>query len=72
MRVSSVALFGSLSAATIAQDVIEPADFNVTQALLENGVDPSDLPDVTALTKRSLFSGCSLAVSCAFSSLPRP
>lgn len=42
--------------------VIEPADFNVTEALLEQGVDVSQLPGLSDLTKRSEL-GCSIAVS---------
>jgi hypothetical protein len=41
----------------------EPADFNVTEALLDNGVNVSALPDLSGLAERSALSACSLAVS---------
>jgi hypothetical protein len=54
-------------AATLAQDVFEPSDFNVTEALIANGVNVSAIPELAALTeKRSLSSPCSIAVSHMF------
>ena len=44
-----------------AQD-IEPADFNVTQALIDQGVDISKLP-LADLQARSTESACAAAVS---------
>ena len=41
---------------------IEPTDFNVTSALLDLGVDVSELP-AAALVERSSDSACSIAVS---------
>ena len=45
-------------------DPIEPVEFNVTQALLDNGIDVLDLP-VSSLVERSTASSsaCALAVS---------
>jgi hypothetical protein len=54
---SSVLIAGALS-----QSTFEPAEFNVTQALLDNGVSVSALPELTPLTERFLGSGCSAAV----------
>jgi hypothetical protein len=63
MRVSSIISLGFMPSGIIAQDVFEPADFNVTEALLANGVDVSALPELSELGARSLLSGCSTAVS---------
>jgi hypothetical protein len=51
--------------AIIAQDVFEPADFNVTEALLENGVNVSAIPEFSGLggRARSVVSGCEVTVS---------
>jgi hypothetical protein len=45
-----------------ATDAIEPADFNVTNALLDLGVDVYQLP-AGELVSRSSNLGCSIAVS---------
>ena len=55
---SSVLIAGALS-----QSTFESTDFNVTQALLDNGVSVSALPELAPFTERSLSSGCSAAVS---------
>lgn len=59
-------LFVALSALTInvtAQEVFEPVDFNVTEALRSNGVNVSALPDLAELNeKRSIFSPYAAAV----------
>ncbi|KAH7378393.1 hypothetical protein DE146DRAFT_626531 [Phaeosphaeria sp. MPI-PUGE-AT-0046c] len=44
-----------------AQDTFEPPDFNVTQALIDNGVKVSDLSVPTARAARSLATHCSEA-----------
>ena len=51
-----------LAAGVVAQTAFEPADFNVTEALLDNGVNISAIPELTPFVERSL-SGCSVAVS---------
>lgn len=43
--------------------VFEPLDFNITEALIENGVNVSAIPELAQLAERSLLSGCSIAVS---------
>jgi len=63
MRVSPVVSLGFMPAGIFGQDVFEPVDFNVTDALLDNGVNVSAIPDLAGLTERSLLSGCSIAVS---------
>jgi hypothetical protein len=57
----------SLSALTVAarastQDVFEPADFNVTEALMNNGVNVSAISELARLVVRSSSKGCSIAV----------
>jgi hypothetical protein len=63
MRVSSLVSLGFMPSGILAQDVFEPADFNVTEALLNNGVNVSAIPDLSGLAERSLLGGCSVAVS---------
>lgn len=59
----------ALLSAALAQSTFEPSDFNVTEALLENGVDISSIPELAELAadsdlaKRTIdISGCSVAV----------
>jgi hypothetical protein len=49
----------------VAQDYLEPQNFNITEALLNNGVNVSALPDLQGLenNKRSPLSPCAAAVS---------
>jgi hypothetical protein len=63
MRVSSLVSLGFMPSGILAQDVFEPADFNVTEALLNNGVNVSAIPELSGLADRSLLGGCSVAVS---------
>jgi hypothetical protein len=54
---------GAFVAAASAQTgAFEPADFNVTAALIANGVNVSAIPQLSGLVKRSSLSGCSVAV----------
>ena len=46
-----------------AQDTFEAPDFNVTEALIQNGVNVSAMPELAQLATRSSLSGCSVAVS---------
>lgn len=59
----AIIVCAALIVGVLAQDVIEPANFNVTQALLDNGVDVSALPNPASLSGRSALSGCAAAVS---------
>jgi hypothetical protein len=52
----------AVTAGVNAQDVFEPVDFNVTEALIENGVNVSAIPDLAGLVVRSSLKGCSIAV----------
>lgn len=51
----------------VDSNVIEPADFNLSNALLEHGVAVSDIPSLSTLGK-PLQPECSVAVSCSFRS----
>ena len=55
--------FATLVASAASQSTFEPADFNITEALFENGVNVSALPDLASLAERASISGCSVAVS---------
>jgi hypothetical protein len=48
--------------AGVASQVFEPADFNITGALLANGVNISAIPDLASLAERSPSNSCSAAV----------
>ncbi len=66
MKVQSTLPLIALASSALAQDVFEPVDFNVTEALIANGVDVAALPELANLTeKRSLFSPCAVAVRTA-------
>ncbi|CAI9626382.1 unnamed protein product [Alternaria burnsii] len=45
----------------LAQDTFEAPDFNVTNALIGNGVNVSAIPELANLVVRSSLSGCSIA-----------
>lgn len=63
MKASIPASFGALAACAASQNAFEPSDFNVTEALIANGVNVSALPDLAAFNeKRSLSSPCTAAV----------
>ncbi|KAJ4335437.1 hypothetical protein N0V87_006095 [Didymella glomerata] len=56
------AAFTILASAVCAiSQSFEPTDFNVTEALLENGVKASALPESADVAKRSALSGCTAA-----------
>jgi len=61
MKLSGIILLGASIAVTSA-DPFEPSDFNVTDALIKNGVDVSSVPDLAGFVGRSSKSGCSVAV----------
>lgn len=65
MRVSPTIAFGFIFAVGLAQDVFEPPNFNISEALLNNGVDVSAVPGLAKLVERSLSNSCSIAVSLA-------
>lgn len=53
----------TLVAGIAGQGTFESTDFNITEALLDNGVKVSALPDLAPLADRAANSGCSAAVS---------
>ncbi|OAL37816.1 hypothetical protein AYO20_02993 [Fonsecaea nubica] len=60
LHVAAIGL--GITASVAAQDSpFEPPDFNVTQALVDQGVNVSALPELASLTKRSSISPCSIA-----------
>jgi hypothetical protein len=67
MRAASAVSFGALVASTFAQTntgVFEPTDFNITEALIDNGIDVSTIPELSGLIERTLnLNFCSIAVS---------
>jgi hypothetical protein len=56
-QISTLVAFASAQ----TTDVFEPANFNITKALIANGVDVSAIPELAKFSGRS-FSGCSAAV----------
>lgn len=63
MRSRSILSLAAIAGNTLAQEVFEPSDFNVTEALIASGVDVSVLPGLANLTeKRSLSNPCAIAV----------
>jgi hypothetical protein len=64
MKTSLIASFGAFAANISAQDFFEPSDFDITEALIANGVNVSAIPQLAALNeKRSLSAPCAAAVS---------
>lgn len=45
-----------------AQNAFENATFNVTQALLDNGVQADKIPNVELIQKKSILDACDVAV----------
>lgn len=66
MRAFFVASIGATVAGALAQSeasVFEVADFNITEALIDNGVDVSAIPELSGLVERTLdLSPCAIAV----------
>jgi hypothetical protein len=62
MRLSVLSVVGAFAAAVTAQSTFEATDFNVTEALLDVGVNISSIPALEGLVQRSSTSGCSIAV----------
>ncbi|KAJ4368693.1 hypothetical protein N0V86_009602 [Didymella sp. IMI 355093] len=64
MKARSILSIAAVAGNALAQDTFEPSDFNVTEALIANGVDISALPELANLTeKRSLFNTCAIATA---------
>jgi hypothetical protein len=61
---------GAFLASVSAQaGTFEPVDFNVTEALIANGVNVSAIPQLPDLVERTSPSGCSIAVRHLFTKL---
>lgn len=60
-----LSVLGVLAGAAVAQ-TFEPADFNVTEALLDLGVNVTQLPELSDLVERSGNHRCAAAVSQSF------
>jgi hypothetical protein len=58
----TTAASSSAFAACVLASGFESADFNVTQALLKNGLDVTSVPGLAGLAERSSPSACSIAV----------
>ena len=69
MKLFSVAAIAALTASSVAQDSFETPDFNVTEALVEQGVNISTLPELAGLVERSSNLACSIAVSAIYCNL---
>jgi hypothetical protein len=52
----------AFAAGVLSQTTFEPSNFNVTEALLDNGVNISAIPQLAPFVEKSLLSGCSVAV----------
>jgi hypothetical protein len=63
MRFSQFVLLGFFPSVLLAQQTFESPDFDITAALLDNGVNVSDIPDPVDLSKRTSSGSCSVAVS---------
>jgi hypothetical protein len=50
-------------AAGVMSQTFEPSDFNITEALIAQGINVSALPKLTALERRSSDLACNIAVS---------
>ncbi|KAF2127003.1 FAD-binding domain-containing protein [Dothidotthia symphoricarpi CBS 119687] len=58
MRSFLTITLGFISAGVLAQEAFEQPDFNVTRALLNNGVDISVIPELAGSVERSSVSSC--------------
>jgi hypothetical protein len=59
----ALSLLGALSGAAVAQTSFESPDFNVTEGLLDLGIDITELPELTEFVERSAISSCAPVVS---------
>ncbi|RYO28564.1 hypothetical protein AA0113_g10790 [Alternaria arborescens] len=57
----TVVSLAAFAVGALSQATFEPADFNITEALLKNGVNISAIPELASFAERSLSSGCSAA-----------
>jgi hypothetical protein len=65
MKAGTTTFVGAFAAGAFAQSAFEPANFNITEALVSNGIDISAIPELSGLVERTLdLSPCSIAVGC--------
>lgn len=64
---SAISLFAVAS--IVSAQSFEPADFNVTEALVDIGVNVAAIPELAGLVERSSISACSIAVGTTISML---
>jgi hypothetical protein len=62
MKFSSLIVLSTFATSGLA-DAFEPADFNVTDALVKSGVDIYAIPELAGLVDRSSSKACWIAVS---------
>jgi hypothetical protein len=62
MKLVVLVSIGIFAARGLAK-AFEPANFNVTKALIKNGVNISSVPELADLEGYSSLEGCSIAVS---------
>jgi hypothetical protein len=63
MRLVQAIILSLLPVSSLARDAFEPADFNVTEALLNNGVNMSTIAELANFHDRDITGSCSIAVS---------
>lgn len=62
MRIFTLTLL-SIFAAPVLCNAFEPANFNITQALIKNGVEVSAIPELAGSVEHFSSKACSLAVN---------
>lgn len=62
MKLASIISLSAVAVSGLANE-FEPAEFNVTEALIKNGVNISAIPELQGLVQRSSPNACSIAVS---------
>lgn len=63
MRAAYFVSLGAVVGGVRAQAAFEPADFSVVEALENNGVNFSAIPELVGFVERSSLGACSVAVS---------
>jgi hypothetical protein len=61
MKFTKIVSLGAVATGSWASS-IEPANFNITEALLNTGVNVSAIPELFGLVERSSMGACSIAV----------
>ncbi|KAJ4400379.1 hypothetical protein N0V91_008735 [Didymella pomorum] len=61
MKLFTITAIAALTASGVVRDLFETPDFNVTEALVEQGVNLTALPELAGLAERSSDLACSIA-----------